>query len=292
MRVPELSVCIPTYNAAHFLPAAIESVMRQGLDDFEILIIDNASEDQTQALIASMSNPHIRYIRNETNIGSCANGNRLLAEARGKYFKPLCADDVLLDGLLLKQLEVLRSRPDVALVTCNLIPTDVNLQGEEQTRFFPGSACGSRVIRACLSSLNNYVGGPSNVMFRLADASGLAFDSQYRWVNDLKFWLQLLQRGNYVNIDEVGYLYRRHPNTDSATNCPDEIRSGEFLQLAEDFHVSNLFNCLQAVRRGEKQDQLRARRRWLKACRDFRPWAETQVAIDIWRLRTILRRNT
>jgi glycosyltransferase involved in cell wall biosynthesis len=290
MTGPELSVCVPTYNAARFLPDAIGSIMRQGLDDFEILIIDNASEDETRQLVANLDNPYIRYIRNDTNIGSCANGNRLLAEARGRYFKPLCADDVLLDGVLLKQLEVLRSRLDVALVTCNFLQTDVDLQGGKQTLFFPGSADGSRVIHACLSALNNYVGGPSNVMFRLADASGLTFDMQYRWVNDLKFWLQLLQRGNYVNLDEFGCLYRRHPDTDSTTNCPEEIRFVEFLRLADDFKDWNLFNCVQAERRGEKQDKLLARQKWIQAFRNFRPWTDAQAAIDIWRLRSALRR--
>jgi len=288
MTVPELSICIPTYNAARFLPDTIGSVMRQGLDDFEILIIDNASEDGTQELVAGLDNPSIRYIRNDKNIGSCANGNRLLAEARGKYFKPLCADDVLLDGVLLKQLEVLRTRPDVALVTCNFLETDVDLVVGKRAMLFPGSADGARVIHACLSSLNNYVGGPSNVMFRLADASGLTFDMQYRWVNDLKFWLQVLQRGNYVNIDAFGCLYRRHPNTDSATNCPDEIRFVEFLKLAEDFKDWNLFNCVQAERRGENRDKVLARSKWLQAVRNFRPGADARAAIDIWRLRANL----
>jgi glycosyltransferase involved in cell wall biosynthesis len=291
MKAPELSVCIPTYNAARFLPDAIGSVMRQGLDDFEILIIDNASEDETQALLAGLSNPYIRYIRNDANIGSCANGNRLLAEARGKYFKPLCADDVLLDGLLLKQLDVLRSRPDVSLVTCNFIVTDVDLQGDEEVYFFPGSADGSRVIHACLSALHNYIGGPSNVMFRLEDAAGLTFDMQYRWVNDLKFWLQLLRRGNYVNLDEIGCLYRRHPNTDSATNCPNDIRIAEFLRLAEDFDDWNVLNCIQAMRRGERQDGLLGMHKWLQALRNIRPWADTRAAADIWRQRAVARRK-
>ena len=291
MKAPELSVCIPTYNAARFLPDAIGSVMRQGLDDFEILIIDNASEDETQQLIASLINPHIRYIRNDTNIGSCANGNRLLAEARGKYFKPLCADDVLLDGLLLKQLKVLRSRRDVSLVTCNFIVTDVNLEGDEEASFFPGSADGTRVIHACLSALHNYIGGPSNVMFRFEDAAGLTFDVKYRWVSDLKFWLQLLRRGNYVNLDEIGCLYRRHPNTDSETNCPNEIRIAEFLKLAEDFDDWNVLNCVQAVRRGERQDRLLGMQKWMQALRNLRPRADALAAADIWRLRSIARRS-
>src|ERR1700686_1146124 len=123
---PLLTIAIPTFNCARFLPDAIASIMRQGLDDFEILIVDNASDDNTEEVVRSFEIPHIRYLRNPSNLGACENGNRCLANSRGRYFKLLCADDVLLDGVLPKQLNVLETRPDAALVTCDYLPTDPN----------------------------------------------------------------------------------------------------------------------------------------------------------------------
>ena len=72
---PLLTVAIPTFNSAHFLPDAVASIMRQGLDDFEILIVDNASEDNTEEVVRSFENRRIRYIRNPSNLGACENGN-------------------------------------------------------------------------------------------------------------------------------------------------------------------------------------------------------------------------
>src|SRR5437660_10570626 len=84
-ETPLLTVAIPTFNCAHFLPDAIASIMRQGLDDFEILIVDNASEDNTEEVVRSLQNSRIRYLRNPSNLGSQENGNRCLANSRGRY---------------------------------------------------------------------------------------------------------------------------------------------------------------------------------------------------------------
>src|SRR6202158_1213213 len=145
-----LTIAIPTFNCAHFLPDAIASVLRQGVDDCEILILDNASEDNTEEVVRSFENPRIRYLRNPSNLGACENGNRCLRNSRGRYIKFLCADDVLLDGILRKQLNVLETRPEVALVTCNYFSTDRNLNVEKVCLEFPGAHPGGRGINFLL----------------------------------------------------------------------------------------------------------------------------------------------
>src|ERR1700674_5771403 len=177
---PLLTIAIPTFNCAHFRPDAIVSITRQGLDDFEILIVDNASEDNTEEVVRTFENPHIRYIRNPSNLGSSENGNRCLANSRGRYIKFLCADDVLLDGILRKQLNVLETRPEVALVTCNYFSTDRNLNVEKVCMECPGAHPGRRVINFCPSRMTSCVGGPSNVMIRRAAAAGVVGDATYR----------------------------------------------------------------------------------------------------------------
>ena len=84
---PRLTVGIPTYNAAKYLPAAIDSVLQQEVDDCEIVIVDNASTDETQAVVEAYADPRIRYFRNDTNMGMSGSWNRCLAEARGDYFQ-------------------------------------------------------------------------------------------------------------------------------------------------------------------------------------------------------------
>jgi glycosyltransferase involved in cell wall biosynthesis len=282
---PLLTIAIPTYNCARFLPDAIASIMRQGLDDFEILIVDNASEDNTEEVVRSFENPHIRYLRNHANLGSRENGNRCLANSHGQYIKFLCADDVLLDGILRKQLSVLETRPEVALVTCNYLATDRNLKIEGVCFEYPGAHPGRRVINYCLSRMVNCIGGPSNIMFRRTAAMGIGADNTFLLLSDLKFGLQVLQHGGYVNIDEPGYLYRRHPTSDYATNCPSEIHMPEYLRLVREFNWWNPLNCMVAFLLGGIEGRQFVREHWLRACAPGRVARSIEAFADFLYLR-------
>jgi glycosyltransferase involved in cell wall biosynthesis len=278
---PLLTIAIPTFNYGHLLPDAVGSIMRQGLDDFEILIIDNASEDNTEEVVRSFENPRIRYIRNPSNLGACENGNRCLANSRGRYIKMLCADDVLLDGVLRKQLKVLETRPDVALVTCGYMPTDSNLNIQGSWSPFPGSHPGRRVINFCLSRMTNAVGGPSNIMIRRTAAAGVVADASYRLLGDLKFSLQLLEHGAYASIDEPGVLYRRHPNSDYATNCPPEVHVPEYLRLVSEFNWWNPLNCVVASLFGGTQGRHAVKEHWRQACAPGRLARSLEASADL-----------
>ena len=269
MDTPKLSVCIPTYNCAHFLPDAIGSVLRQKLDDFEIVIVDNASEDNTEEVVRGFECPQIRYFRNSENLGPHHSAKRCLLESTGANIKYLCADDVFVGDVLAKQMQVLDQHPNVSLVTCNLRITDQELRSrapeEGQYRQFPGTISGTRMINACLSGLNNYIGGPSSIMYRRHQGIEIPSGPIYKWVGDLHFGLKLLERGDYFNIDQVGILYRRHPNTDTAINCPETMRMPEYFRLADEFDWWNPLNCIQAIRRGGSEGKAVAVKNSLQA---------------------------
>ncbi len=263
---PILTVAIPTFNSAHFLPDAIDSIMRQDLDNFEIVIFDNASEDNTEELIRSLQNRRIRYFRNLTNVGAPENGNLCMANSRGRYVKVLCADDVLLDGVLRKQLSILENHPEVVLVTCGYLSTDPDLNIQGSWSAFPGRHPGRTVINFCLSRMTNAVGGPSNLMIRRAAAKGITSDATYRLVADLKFSLQLLERGAYANIDEPGVLYRRHAGSDFIVNCTDDLHVHEYLRLINEFNWWNPFNYTVALARAGVERRPLVRQHWTEAC--------------------------
>lgn len=278
---PLLTVAIPTFNCAHFLPDTLASIMRQGLDDFEILIIDNASEDNTEEVVGSFRNKRIRYLRNPSNLGSRENGNRCLTNARGRYIKFVCADDVLLDGVLAKQLRILESHAEVALVTCNNFVTDANLRINGSYCAAPGLQSGARVINLCLSRVGNCIGGPSNTMFRRAVAQGIAADPSFHLLSDLKFYLQILERGAYANIDEFGYLYRQHSGSDIALNCPPEIHMPESLRLVSEFDWWNPLNCVVASLSGGPEGWRQAREHWREALGPIRIARSVQASADL-----------
>ena len=93
MIKPKVSVMIPTYNRAGLLPRAVNSVLNQTLDEYEIIIVDDASSDDTQQIIAGFDDPRIRSFRHETNRGQSAAINTAIRQARGEYITSLDDDD-------------------------------------------------------------------------------------------------------------------------------------------------------------------------------------------------------
>jgi hypothetical protein len=114
--------------------------------------------------------------------------------------------------------------------------------------------------------MTNGIGGPSNIMIRRSAAAGVVSDASYRLLADLKFCLQILEHGAYVNIDEPGVLYRRHPNSDLVTNCPVEIHIPEYLRLVSEFNWWNPLNCAVASFFWGAEGRCVVSEHWRQAC--------------------------
>ena len=110
---PSVSVCIPTYNRAGMLEEAISSVLAQTFQDFELIICDNASEDQTESVVNSINDQRIKYFRNSSNLGSRGNWNRCLRESRGEFIALFPDDDMMMPENLLEKVGVLKAHPGV-----------------------------------------------------------------------------------------------------------------------------------------------------------------------------------
>ena len=104
------------YNGLPYLAEAIDSVLRQTMTDLELLIIDDASIDGSDAVIARCRDPRLRVVRNARNVGQVASLNTGLALARAPFLARLDQDDVCAPQRLARQLEVLESRPEVGVV--------------------------------------------------------------------------------------------------------------------------------------------------------------------------------
>ena len=116
---PKVSVIIPTYNRADLLPRAVNSVLSQTFADYEVIIIDDHSPDNTQDVIAAFSDPRIRSIRHRTNRRQSAAINTGIASARGEYIAFLDDDDEWLPNKLEGQVALFDSSPaNVGLVYC------------------------------------------------------------------------------------------------------------------------------------------------------------------------------
>ena len=128
--MPKISVCIPTYNRAHFLPHAIESVFAQTIDDWELIICDDGSQDETPTVMTRYTDPRVRYIRHAQNVGKSNNMRSGFEVATGTYFIKFDDDDCLTPTFLEKTSEILDRDSAIDFVSTDHWIIDSNHQRE------------------------------------------------------------------------------------------------------------------------------------------------------------------
>ncbi len=114
MNTPAVSIPIPTYNRADPLPFIMESILAQSVEDFELIIVDDGSTDETANVMARFDDHRIRYLRFDTNTGHLSKVRNIgLRAARGKFITMGDSDDLWRPTYLETQLRLLRQRPEV-----------------------------------------------------------------------------------------------------------------------------------------------------------------------------------
>lgn len=123
---PTVSIGLAVYNGANFVAEAIEGILGQTYRDLELIISDNASEDDSFAICSDYArqDPRIRLYRNEINVGAAPNFNRMFQLARGKYFKWAFHDDIMLPRFVEAAVAVLESDPSVVSCMTSAVRVD------------------------------------------------------------------------------------------------------------------------------------------------------------------------
>ena len=214
---PLVSICMPTYNGSKHISEAIESILNQSFSNFELLIIDDGSSDDTVSIIKSFSDDRIRFIQNVKNCGLVGNWNRCLSEAKGSYIRFLFQDDIMSGDSLEKQVDAFRGNSMVSL--CFGASCVINDQGRvtmrrrpfKRSRIFNGDEIMHRSFRTY-----NFYGEPSNVMFSMSASKRVgSFDDSMTYAPDWDYWLRLSSCGDVAYVDEE--LSRFRVNTESMT---------------------------------------------------------------------------
>lgn len=115
---PRVSIGMPVFNGANYIREAIDSILGQTYEDFDLIVSDNASTDDTEAIVRAYAarDGRVRYYRNATNVGAAANMNRVFALGAGEYFRWAAHDDVLAPQCLARCVEMLDR--DAGVVLC------------------------------------------------------------------------------------------------------------------------------------------------------------------------------
>jgi glycosyltransferase involved in cell wall biosynthesis len=241
-RCPEVSVCLPTYNGGRYVRRAVESVLQQSYGDFELIVCDDASSDNTIEMVRNVSDPRLIVIQNEHRLGLVGNWNRCLGFRRGRYVVLMHQDDLMHPDNLTLKTSFLNAHPDIALVHSNIRLIDESgsvigghwLPQGDKDRLETGEECLHRLLVE-----GNFICCPS-VMMRSEALSEMGdFDARLPYTTDYEMWLRFA--GRYG----VGYLaqplidYRVHTAQETARfrNRREVIEMARAVQIALSEHI-------------------------------------------------------
>ena len=121
---PKISVCMPVYNGSAYIAFAIQSVLSQTYKDFQLIVCDNCSTDNTEEIVRNFKDPRITYERNARNLGLVGNANRCLELAEGEYVYIFHHDDIMFPENLELKARILDEHPKVGLVHSDALLID------------------------------------------------------------------------------------------------------------------------------------------------------------------------
>lgn len=215
---PAISICMSMYNAGPYLRECIDSVLAQTFEDFEFIIVDDGSEDDSAAIVASYADPRIRLIRGDHDY--VASLNRSLDEARGRYVARMDADDVMHPERLARQFAYMEAHPDV------------DLTGGRMTAFRDdiGIPLFELYVREGRLDLADLLDGccicHPTVMVRtdrLNAPARLRYRKEWVYAEDYDLWVEMLGHGlRLVNLPDIMAYYRLHPGQVTACRRDDQ----------------------------------------------------------------------
>ncbi len=239
MAAPTVSVLLPIYNAEPYLAQAIESVLAQTYTDFELLLINDGSTDQSRQIAAQYTDARIRLLDNPHNMGLIATLNRGLAAARGTFIARQDADDIWEPQLLEYALDYLYTHPHVALVGARARLIDA--QGQPITNsFMPYIALDDCAARWYLLFENPFVHG--NVVYRrdlVWDTFG-GYDPSYPHIEDYALWSRIAQHAAVTVLDHELSSFRKARGSVTARTASTEDAAARQIMMHNLQHILQL----------------------------------------------------
>ena len=243
-KPPLVSVIIPCYNLSEFLPEAVESVVKQTFTDWECIIVDDGSTDNTRKVALSLQKRYpgrrIWYFEKQ-NEGVAIARNFGISKARGKYILPLDADDMIEPTFLEKAVKILETEQDISIVYCDVVHFGA------ESRIYP--SCN---WNALLEVNMNYLVSSSLYRKIVWDKVG-GYKSNIGY-EDWEFWVNAIEKGfKGKRIPEVLYLYRvRNVSRFKEDLTKDRINKAQIIKLHPTLYTSQQIQWAEQVLSGIK----------------------------------------
>jgi len=208
-------VCIPTYNGAEFIAAAIQSVLDQGFADFELIVVDDCSTDGTLDIVRSFVDPRIHSYQNEERLGIPANWNRSLSFARGEYVCLFHQDDVMFPENLERKVRVLDADQTVSFVHSKAeLLIDDSAPAPPSTNWMEDAADnfivdGAHYFRRLLFA-GNLICAPTVLVRRRKLLAWGGFNEGLGFTPDYEMWLKICVNSRVAFLSQPLVRYRWH----------------------------------------------------------------------------------
>lgn len=244
--LPLVSVCIPTFNAARWISDCLNSALAQSYEPLEILVVDDASTDNTVELVRANKDKRIRLIVNEENVGLVSNWNMCIEMSQGEFIKLLLHDDLLYPDCIEKMMELFIPNDNLGLV---FTPRDIVMDSDPEERITKIWLKNCTTLHTRFGSLGtindgrglfaqylrkgfrgNWIGEPSSVLVRKECFSRLGlFNQNLYQVCDVEMWLRIMFSCDVGFLPDKLSAFRFHPdsmstsNIKSRRNCLDQL---------------------------------------------------------------------
>lgn len=204
-RVPKVSVVLTTYNGSRYVREAIDGILNQTFGDFELIIIDDASTDDTVEIAKGYDDPRIRLIRNPENHGISATRNIGIDAARGAYLAAMDHDDISLPQRLERQIAFLDSRPETVLVG-----TSARLLEDGRLRDYYDPITEPHLLHWSLFTACCLIHSSICVRVEVLRRHGLYYRQQYHFAEDFDLYHRLAKLGDIACLPDRLTIYREH----------------------------------------------------------------------------------
>ncbi len=228
---PLISICIPTYNGAQYIRACLDSVLHQTMSDFELIIVDDCSVDETHAIAEDYArqDKRIRLVRNESNLGLVGNWNRCVELARGEWIKFVFQDDLIAPTCVEDMLGA--ATQDAWLIVCRRDFIFEDGTTEETRQYYeqhinPERLFGAGVVyippeEVCHAAIRlfgvNYFGEPTATLIRReAFARYGLFNAELAMICDTEYWVRIAVHHGFTYLPETLASFRVHGGSTSA----------------------------------------------------------------------------
>ena len=200
--MPRVTVLMPTYNVAPYVREAIDSVMQQTYHDFELLVIDDCSTDNTVEVVRNIDDPRIHIIQNEKNVGLAENLNRGLSHITTEYVARMDGDDIAETFWLEREVAILDNHPEIGICSGGFerfgtVKSLVRFPEHHED-------CMANMLFECSVIV------PTFRMSLYCD-HGLRYSTEAFPAEDYRFWAECLRVTKIYNIQETLFHYRMHP---------------------------------------------------------------------------------